>query len=174
MKEVIFIVGGARSGKSSYGQKIAEGFSRNVTFFATAVAFDFEMKERIALHKASRPAHWKTIEEPKELTEALLRESQSGEIFLVDCLGLLINNFLLDQLSEKTILTKIEEFAEAVKKIPQTIVAVSNEVGEGLVPADALSRKFRDLVGILNQKMAACADKVISMHCGIPLVIKGG
>ena len=171
MKEVIFIVGGVRSGKSAYAQKMAKNLSNKVTFFATAIAFDAEMKERIAAHKRKRPSGWKTVEEPKELAKALLGEAETGEVFLIDCLGLFVNNLLLDGLSEKD---NAEEFIEAVKKVPQTVIVVSNEVGQGIVPADALSRRFRDQLGVLNQKMAVCADKVIFMRCGIPQFIKGG
>lgn len=174
MGKFIFILGGARSGKSSYAVELAKKFKGKVTFIATALALDKEMKERIKLHKLSRPRSWDVIEEGRKVSEVLTSSKLKGDgkVVLIDCLGLLISNFLTDSLSDKEIEREINKLLEIITGSDFTIILVSNEVGGGIVPANALARRFRDLAGASNQMAAKKADEVIFMQAGIPIKIK--
>jgi adenosylcobinamide kinase / adenosylcobinamide-phosphate guanylyltransferase len=172
MKKVVLVLGGVRSGKSNYAVEYAKKFKK-VVFIATAIAFDKEMKERIANHKLSRPEHWGLIEESKNISKVLPQLKDKYEIALIDCLGLWISNLLTDDLSDKDIQDRIDNFVKAIKKSDINVVLVSNEVGCGIVPDNLLSRRFRDLIGFANQMLAKNADEVIVMHAGIELKIKG-
>jgi len=173
MRKFIFVIGGARSGKSSYAQKLAKGFKKPVAFIATAQAKDKEMKERIRKHKSERPQIWKTIEEAKDIGPVLQKISKTCKIALVDCLGLLVSNLMVDGLTDKEIEKQIKGLISILAKLDITVILVSNEVGGGVVPDNTLARRFRDLVGFANQRLAAKADEVILMQSGIPLKIKG-
>lgn len=182
MKKFIFILGGARSGKSSYAVELAKKLKGKVTFVATALAFDREMKERIKLHKLSRPRNWNVVEEDRDVREVLAKLNHAPyercgvkgvkRIVLIDCLGLLISNLLAANLSDKEIEMEINELLEIITKSEFTTILVSNEVGGGIVPANVLARRFRDLVGIANQMAAGEADEVIFMHAGIAMKLK--
>lgn len=173
-KELVLILGGVRSGKSSFAQRLAKQSGGNVLFLATAQAGDAEMAERIARHKASRPASWRTIEEPLELASALDREAVSVSVVIVDCLTLWLNNLLgqEDGASEAHVLGQVGRLLEVYDRGAASYILVSGEVGLGLVPPYPLGRSFRDMLGRVNQKLARRADKVFLMVAGIPLDLK--
>lgn len=173
MGKMILVLGGARSGKSRYAATLAKNADKRTMFIATATAFDKEMKDRIRLHKISRPKSWGLIEEPVNLSAALGKLKPDYGVALIDCMGLWITNLLMAGIKDKAIEEKVAELADNVCKAKTgLVIIVSNEVGSGIVPGEALSRRFRDLVGLANQKLAEKADKVVLMHSGIPLVIK--
>ena len=173
MSKMTFILGGARSGKSRHAVAFAKKFNKKTVFIATATALDEEMKKRIRLHKISRPKDWHLIEEPVNLTGVLLGMKSTYGIALVDCVGLWISNLLMAGMKDGAIEKKIKELSASILKANvDLVIMVSNEVGEGIVPADSLSRRFRDLIGLANQIIAARADEVIMMRAGIPIKIK--
>ena len=172
MGKFIFIVGGARSGKSRYAQDLAKGISKKVAFIATCEPLDPEMKRRVALHKKSRPRYWKIIEEPKNVKSSLAKLKNKVDVVIIDCLGLLVSNFLSDNVKERTIEKEINAIANALSKSRLTSIVVSNEVGSGIVPDNPLARDFRDILGLTNQMMAKKADECITMQSGIPVKIK--
>lgn len=174
MGKFIFIVGGARSGKSQCARNLAKGMSKKVAFIATCIPEDEEMKKRIARHRKSRPHGWKTIEEPKKVKSVLAGLKNKFDVVIVDCLGLLISNFLSAGLKEDKIEKEIKLIANILLKAKFTSIVVSNETGSGVVPANPLARRFRDMLGLTNQVMAKAANEVISMQSGIPMKIKGG
>jgi adenosylcobinamide kinase/adenosylcobinamide-phosphate guanylyltransferase len=173
MSNFIFILGGARSGKSSYAIELAKGLRAKVAYIATCInSDDKEMKERIKLHKKARPRHWKVIEEGKDVSLVLNKLNQRYNVVIIDCLALLISNFLLGNLSDSEIFRKLKKLTLCITKSKILTIVVSNEVGSGIVPDNFLARRFRDLVGLANQMMAKEADQVIFMQSGIPLKIK--
>lgn len=177
MSKFTFIVGGVRSGKSSLAVDLASKSGKKVTFIATAIAFDDEMKERIKLHQSDRPSNWQVIEEPRLIANALLKssiDSQDDGLVLLDCLGVYITNLLMDDLSDQEIMDNIETTVNAISESTNEIIVVSNEVGHGIVPDNKLSRRFRDLIGFANQRLAAVADDFVFMQCGIPMKLKAG
>ena len=172
MKQFILILGGARSGKSSYAVQLAKKFGEPVAFIATAASLDREMKRRIKLHKASRPKKWKLVEEGKDVGLALTKLPGKYKVVLIDCLGLLISNLLITNLKDGQIEKKIKSLIDVILKANRVVILVSNEVGAGIVPENALARRFRDLLGLANQMIAKKADQVILMQAGIPMKIK--
>mgnify|MGYP001414967469 CR=1 FL=1 len=144
------VIGGARSGKSDYAQRQALAADLRVTYLATAQALDTEMATRIAHHRARRPARWRTVEEPLRLADALRREAADDACLLVDCLTLWLTNVLLAGRDEE-----IDKLLAVLPGLPGHILLVSNEVGWGIVPENALARRFRDEQGRLNQRIAA-------------------
>ena len=173
-KELVLIIGGARSGKSSFAQRLAKNVGGKVLFLATAQAGDDEMAERIARHKASRPATWRTVEEPLELASVLQREAASTDVVIIDCLTLWLNNLLLKErgASETEVLAQVDKLLDVYQKGNASYIVVSGEVGLGLVPPYPLGRTYRDILGWTNQKVASRADKVFLMVAGIPLELK--
>jgi len=178
--KLIFITGGARSGKSSFAEKIAAKTSKEVAYIATGQPLDDEMKIRIKKHKDRRPTNWKTYEEPIEVRELVSRLGLEKEVILIDCLTLLVSNLLLrkenkvgDPKWEEEILLEIKRLVENSYKVPAQVIIVSNEVGMGLVPDNPLGRVYRDILGRANSIIADKADEVFMMVSGIPLKIKG-
>jgi len=172
-REIILIIGGARSGKSRYAEQRALEMGDRPLYLATAEANDEEMARRIAQHQKRRGTQWRTIEEPLELAEALLAQRGKIDCALVDCLTLWISNLLIRH-DEKYASEKVEELIE---KLPQSdfhLVFVTNEVGWGIVPDNPLARKFRDLAGWTNQQMANAVNEVILMVAGMPMILKKG
>jgi adenosylcobinamide kinase/adenosylcobinamide-phosphate guanylyltransferase len=170
---VVLVLGGVRSGKSRYAQRLAERRDR-VTFIATAEhRDDEEMRLKIERHRAERPASWTTVEEPLDLAAAIQSAGSKGDAVLVDCLTLFAAN-LLETLGndEVKLRSLIDGLCEALQSAPCTVILVSNEVGSGVVPAYASGRRFRDLVGEINQRVAAIADTVLLMVAGLPLALK--
>jgi adenosylcobinamide kinase / adenosylcobinamide-phosphate guanylyltransferase len=173
-KRVILILGGVRSGKSRYAQRLAE-LSNRVTFVATAERRDDEeMRQKIERHRAERPVHWMTIEEPLNLALIVKSAGTESDVVLIDCLTLFASN-LLEAHGEDLALAQpqIDDLCAALQSTSCTVIMVSNEVGSGVVPAYALGRRFRDLVGEINQRVAVVADTVLLMVAGLPLALKG-
>ena len=167
----ILVLGGARSGKSSYAESLAQNCG-DVTYVATAVAVDEEIEKRIKKHKADRPKHWKTVEAPVHLANALAQENDEGQrCILIDCLTFWANNCLYD--SYDTWVREKKEFIKAVTQINSELIIVSNEVGMGITPMGSISRVFVDEIGWLHQELAQIVDTVTFVVAGIPLVIKG-
>jgi len=181
---ITLVLGGTRSGKSSFAEKMAGQLAENIGYIATGQALDAEMEERIALHKSNRPINWETYEEPLDVANILEKNKNRHKVFLLDCLTLLISNILLkDQnideinsqvlnVKEKVIVEKIKKIISITKKENLNLIIVSNEVGLGLVPSSSLSRGYRDIVGRANQLLATEADQVILVWAGIPLQLK--
>jgi adenosylcobinamide kinase/adenosylcobinamide-phosphate guanylyltransferase len=163
-----FLLGGARSGKSAYAEKLATALQAPWTYIATAQAFDDEMTERIALHRARRGEGWSTVEAPLELAQAL-RAVPDGRPVLVDCLTLWLSNLMLAEHDLDALSVELESVLSAPRG-PWFVV--SNEVGLGIVPDSALGRRFRDAQGRLNQRIAALADRVFFMVAGLPMQVK--
>lgn len=209
----IFITGGARSGKSSFAEKIAADIEKRgrktavkggeqeandriceqekivenhgqgdvrVTYVATCAPRDGEMMRRIEKHRRNRPQRWRTVEEECRVAEVVREEGMKSEVILLDCLTLLISNLLLGrdfagdkiESAEKSILSEIKKLAEVARDVPATVIAVSNEVGMGVVPDNEMGRAYRDILGRANQIMAAYADRVYLVVAGIPMEIK--
>jgi adenosylcobinamide kinase/adenosylcobinamide-phosphate guanylyltransferase len=177
--QITLILGGARSGKSSYALQLAKEFGGAVTFLATAQAFDNEMSLRIQKHKSERPAHWQTFEIPFGITSHI-KEIKS-EMIILDCITLLVSNlmmqFVKDDLVDETpfmqaVQQEIEGLLSAIRGSDQRWLIVSNEVGLGLVPPYQMGRVYRDGLGWANQRLAREAENVIFMVAGIPATIK--
>jgi adenosylcobinamide kinase/adenosylcobinamide-phosphate guanylyltransferase len=176
---ITLILGGARSGKSSYAQRMAEESKETVTFLATAQALDEEMSTRIQKHRAERPAGWDTLELPTQIASHIPRINTG--IVILDCITLLMSNLLMQFVQEDrvdeipymaAVQKEIEELISQVRNQHQHWIIVSNEVGLGLVPAYQMGRVYRDAIGWANQRLAREADKVIFMVAGIPTTIK--
>lgn len=170
---MVLVLGGVRSGKSCYAQRLAEQAS-HVTFVATAERRDDEeMQRKIERHRADRPEHWTTVEEPLALG-GVIRSSETADTILIDCLTLFGANLLeAYEGRDAELEAYLEDLYAALKATSCNVILVSNEVGSGVVPAYALGRRFRDLVGAINQRVAAIADTVLLMVAGLPLVLKG-
>lgn len=170
----LLVLGGARSGKSRHAQAIAEASGGDLVFIATAQAFDGEMTDRIARHRADRDARWRTLEAPLDLAEAIAAEDRPGATILVDCLTLWASNLLLaDADTDAAAQTLVATLARASARPSARIVLVSNEVGFGIVPDNALARRFRDVAGLLNQRVAAVVTEVDFVIAGLPQRLKG-
>lgn len=163
-----FLVGGARSGKSRHAEHLVRRHPAPWTYLATAEAYDDEMRERIALHRVQRGEGWQTIDAPFDLAGALDRVPE-GRPVLVDCLTLWLTNHML---AEHDLAAECAQLAQCLSRPRGPWFVVSNEVGQGIVPENALARRFRDDAGRLNQQIAAAADSVILMVAGLPLKVK--
>ena len=178
MPPLILILGGARSGKSDYAEKLAAEMGQRVLYIATAEAGDEEMARRIAAHRQSRPAHWLTLEAPQRVGATLSKTIEQPDILLLDCITLLVSNIILahEADSQDKIEMVVQQELEAIRQAHLTLnlplIVVSNEVGLGLVPPYPLGRTYRDILGRANQTLAAQADKVLFMVAGLPLTIK--
>ncbi|GAB6100480.1 bifunctional adenosylcobinamide kinase/adenosylcobinamide-phosphate guanylyltransferase [Halanaerocella petrolearia] len=185
MGKLILVLGGARSGKSSFAEEIVTDLGGlEVTYIATSQARDQEMEERIKQHQETRPQEWATIEENKEVSQ-VMQGIDTGSVVLLDCLTVLISNLLLQeeelatedydfngQAREEDILLEVDNIIGQVKERDLTLVIVSNEVGQGLVPPYKLGRVYRDIVGRANQLVADKADEVYVTYAGLPINIK--
>ncbi len=190
---LILILGGARSGKSTFADRLAASSSRPVAFIATATAGDDEMRERIARHRASRPHEWHTLEEPLELARAVRQASELADVLLLDCVTLWLGNVFLQEpgqhdkdgegedefntigrLFDERAMKEIETLLAVVKSLGpnKTLIIVTNEVGLGIVPANTLGRLYRDTLGYINQQLAQAADRVYLMMAGMAVDIK--
>jgi adenosylcobinamide kinase/adenosylcobinamide-phosphate guanylyltransferase len=160
-------LGGARSGKSRFAEELAERSGPLRTYIATAEAFDGEMQSRIDKHRARRGEGWQTIEAPLALSETLA--ACGSPVVLVDCLTLWISNLMF---RDRDVASEINLLCAALERASGHVILVSNEVGMGIVPENALSRGFRDMQGLANQKVAAVADAVYFVAAGLPLTLK--
>jgi adenosylcobinamide kinase/adenosylcobinamide-phosphate guanylyltransferase len=165
----VLVLGGARSGKSRYACGLAEASGRTPVFIATARAGDAEMAERIARHRAERAACWRVVEEPLALVETLATETGGDQIVLVDCVTFWLANLLF---VGADLASETERLAAAVEHLAGPIIFVANEVGFGIVPDNAMGRRFRDAQGWLNQRLAATCGHVVLVAAGLPLVLK--
>jgi adenosylcobinamide kinase/adenosylcobinamide-phosphate guanylyltransferase len=168
MRELI--LGGARSGKSALAVQLARLSGLAVTFVATATAGDAEMAERIARHRAARPPSWRVVEVPIALATALRAECAPDRIVVVDCLTLWLSNLML---AEAPLAPERAALLDALPALPGRVVLVANEVGLGIVPENALARRFRDEQGALNQAVASRCERVTLVAAGVALVLKG-
>ena len=182
MSKLIFIFGGARSGKSSYAQELAHETGRSVTFIATAQALDDEMSARIKKHQQERPANWGTREISLDISEHLRADPIQTDIVLLDCITLLLNNLFMpyvendivdEKRSMQAVQREVDDLLDCIREGKQDWIVISNEVGLGVVPAYQMGRAYRDILGWANQKLAKEADNVIFMIAGIPMVVKG-
>jgi adenosylcobinamide kinase/adenosylcobinamide-phosphate guanylyltransferase len=170
MAPIIFVLGGARSGKSRFAEERTRAFAAGENVYvATAECRDAEMESRIALHRARRGDDWRTIEAPHRLAETLSVESRGDRAILVDCLTLWLTNRLL---ADADLDAESDGLASALTQAGGPVVLVSNEVGLSIVPENALARRFRDEAGRLNQKIAAIADEAWFIAAGMPLRLK--
>src|SRR5262245_44019992 len=166
--KLTLVIGGARSGKSRYAETLIEGEPGPRIYLATAEARDDEMERRIAEHRASRGRSWHTIEAPHDLAAAIAALPRRSAV-LIDCLTLWLSNRLL---ADADIDREIVDLERALASHDGAVVAVSNDVGSGIVPDSQLGRRFRDLQGMLNQRIAAKASRVVLMVAGLPLAVK--
>ena len=167
----VLVVGGARSGKSSFANTLAE---RNFTlplYLATAEVTDDEMRSRIELHRKERGAQWRCVEEPLD-PAVILREPGECDGILLDCVTVWLGNVLHHEDAEGFSVRKTDLLA-SLSTCPKSVIIVSNEVGQGIVPSNAETREFRDLAGWLNQDLAKAADAVVLVSCGLPMILKG-
>ena len=169
MSQVTFILGGARSGKSTYAEKLIESTGLPKVYIATAQAFDVEMEKRISEHQARRTG-WQTIDAPLHLADAIYAQRRKGNAVLVDCLTLWLTNLLM---AEHDIATSFHVLLGVLRTADHPLVLVSNEVGLGIVPDNALARTFRDNTGRLHQMIAAEAANVHFIAAGLPIKLKG-
>jgi adenosylcobinamide kinase/adenosylcobinamide-phosphate guanylyltransferase len=182
MGKLTLILGGARSGKSTYAERLAAKNGGRVAYIATAQALDEEMSERIAIHRQKRPDSWLTYEIPSGVGQAITVNIPQAEVILLDCLTLLVANRLLeaapdvDQPDEAAATAQVEkeidDLIAAIQSSPAEWIVVSNEVGLGLVPPYPLGRIYRDLLGWANQHMARAAEKVVFMIAGMPMRVE--
>ena len=179
VNKLTLILGGARSGKSSHAQRLAEATGKSVTFLATGQALDEEMSKRIQKHRAERPTGWKTLEIPCDIA-AYVPQIKS-DVVILDCITLLLSNLLMqfvkDELVDEepfmlAVQKEIEDLIPAIHEQNRNWLIISNEVGLGLVPPYQMGRVYRDALGLANQRLAREADKVILMVAGIPMIIK--
>jgi adenosylcobinamide kinase/adenosylcobinamide-phosphate guanylyltransferase len=166
------VLGGARSGKSRYAVEQAAQSGHRVAFLATARALDGDMAARIARHQAERPARWTTLEEPWDLVASCRRAAPAHDVILVDCATVWVGNLMERGDDDAAVLAAADALARLQRERAVSLLVVSNEVGEGVHPSTALGRRFRDLLGSVNQRLAAAADRVTLMVAGLPVTVK--
>jgi adenosylcobinamide kinase/adenosylcobinamide-phosphate guanylyltransferase len=181
ISRLTFIIGGARSGKSAYAERLAGQKSQDVLYIATGQGLDEEMRARIAAHRAKRPAQWETLELPTGIGAYLLARPPHADLIIVDCLTLLVSNLALraapdpdhpdEPAATANVHAGVTELLQTIDAIPAEWLVVSNEVGQGLVPPYPIGRIFRDLLGWANQRVAEKADQVYWMVAGIPVPV---
>jgi len=173
--ELVLVLGGARSGKSTTAERLAKDGDR-VLFIATAEALDGGMRRRIAAHRRHRPEHWDTLEEPIHLSRAVRPLADRYDTFVLDCLTLWVSNLLLEDEevsdAESVILERVTELLDLIGATGGRWILVSNEVGQGIVPASPLGREYRDVLGHVNQLVASRADQAYLMVAGMALDLK--
>jgi adenosylcobinamide kinase / adenosylcobinamide-phosphate guanylyltransferase len=183
--QLILILGGGRSGKSTFAEQLAQRSGRSVAFIATATVSDDDMRLRIERHQAARPADWQTIEEPLDLASAIQQAASLADVLLLDCITLWVSNWLftqenIDDASSVTspyyegALAEIDKLLITFNALDtqKTLIVVTNEVGLGIVPSYTLGRVYRDVLGLVNQRLAAVADRVYLMVAGLGVDIK--
>jgi adenosylcobinamide kinase/adenosylcobinamide-phosphate guanylyltransferase len=170
--KLYFITGGARSGKSSFAEKLAENSAGKRAYIATAQALDPEMVERIERHRKRRGSVWDTFEEPLAVAELIAKLKGRYAVALLDCVTLWLSNVMARTDDDEAVLGRADGLAGALRDFNGTCIVVSNEVGLGIVPDNPIARRFRDLAGTVNQKLAQAADEAYLMTSGMPLKIK--
>lgn len=173
--KLILVTGGARSGKSRFAEQLALSAGQRVAYLATAQVLDEEMAERVAVHQARRGARWTTFEAP-QLSEAVLAAAaREHDVILLDCLTLYVTNLLLaagDAAEAAVLQQALERLVQGIEAVGRTVIVVTNEVGGGIVPENALARRFRDWAGWANQHLAMAADQVFLVVCGQAVDVK--
>lgn len=173
MGEIVFVLGGTRSGKSSFAQKLTQNENNKTAYIATCpLSDDIEMQERIDLHQKNRPSKWETFVETQNLTSLIEKIDKTFDTIIIDCLTLYVSNLLMQEETFECIENNAQNFLSALKKASFKTIIVSNEVGLGIVPESSLGRKFRDIAGKVNQITAEKADNVYFVISGIPTKIK--
>ncbi|MBN2853087.1 MAG: bifunctional adenosylcobinamide kinase/adenosylcobinamide-phosphate guanylyltransferase [Clostridia bacterium] len=185
MGKLIFVTGGARSGKSSFAEDTAKQNGEKVVYIATAIAFDEEMKQRIQLHRQQRPESWHTIETYQNIAEALRDYNEAFDCVLLDCVTIMVNNIMMDEITDWEQITeaegmKVEMIAkreitsliEYCKESDKTFIIVTNETGSGIVPYYPSSRLFRDVAGRVNQMLARASDEAYLLVSSLPVRLK--
>ena len=165
----VLVTGGARSGKSLYAEGLVNASQRERIYVATCTPFDDEMHQRIDRHRDQRGEGWRTIEEPRDLAGVIAAESTEGRAILIDCLTLWLSNLIFAEADPEA---ETARLAGALRAAPGPVVLVTNEVGSGIVPDNALARRFRDEQGRLNRRIAELADVAVLVAAGLPLVLK--
>ena len=169
----LLVLGGARSGKSSFALDLCNSMEGNRFFIATAQAFDDEMEDRIKRHRDDRGNEWQTIEEHLEISKRIIENDNMDSIILVDCLTLWLSNLYMKYESDNDMVyKKIDELVAGLSDIKGRVVLVSNEVGMGIVPENKLARLYRDAAGAMNRRIADKAEKVVITFSGLPMVLK--
>lgn len=169
LPRLTLILGGARSGKSRHAEALIEASGLSPYYIATAQALDGEMTARIAKHRERRGAHWQTLEEPLALSETLTQVNAEGRALMVDCLTLWLTNLMVHDLAVEA---EINRLLEALAELDGAIIFVSNEVGHGIMPTNKMARAFIDHAGLLHQRLAEKADRVLFMTAGLPQQLK--
>ena len=179
MAKIVLVTGGARSGKSTFAEKLAASLGSRVAYLATAEIWDREMAERVELHRERRPGEWTTFEAPRQAEMVIGAIDKQIEVLLFDCLTVYTSNCLLAQpeeavpsLRRESVLESLRQVIVAAEEFNGTVIFVTNEVGDGIVPENRLAREFRDLAGLVNQLVAAAAQEVYLVVCGLPVEIK--
>lgn len=186
MAKIVLITGGARSGKSTFAEKLAIQSNNKVLYVATAIPFDEEMKERVKKHRERRPSDWNTFEGYKDLKDIFINHDVDFDVVLLDCVTIMVTNLIFEKTGEDIeifneeqlneiegeILKEVADFIDAAEETTKTIILVTNEVGFGIVPEYKLARVFRDIAGRVNQYIANRAEEVFLVVCGIPLKVK--
>lgn len=185
MGKLIYVTGGARSGKSTFAEKKVNELSNEIIYVATAIAFDDEMKFRIDLHKKQRPSSWYTIEVYKNIIDRLKQYNKNYDGVLLDCITLMVNNIMMDELEdwdnikaedtvniEKRVIEEVNSIIEYTKMNDITFVIVTNEIGSGIVPIYSSTRLYRDIVGRANQLLAQAADEAYLLVSSLPISLK--
>lgn len=167
------ILGGVKSGKSYFAEQRVKAWEKThvggVVYIATAEPHDAEFAKRIAKHQAQRPDHWQTLEEPLQISEVIERLSGQGQCILLECLTLWMSNLLAE---EASLSTRVDQFCTTVENYQGELIIVSNETGLGMMPSNALARRFGDEIGVLHQRLAAMSDEVVMLVAGLPHFLK--
>lgn len=172
-EKITFVIGGCRSGKSSYALEQANCAEKEKKYYiATSVPSDSEMEKRVEKHQAERGDDWQTIEEPLKISKLIEQHSSSGTVILVDCLTLWASNLMFPSYDSDLVEYAIQDLENALEQTESRVFLVSNEVGMGIVPENSLARQFRDLAGLINQRIAKAADVVVMTVAGIDVQIK--
>jgi adenosylcobinamide kinase/adenosylcobinamide-phosphate guanylyltransferase len=169
LPRLTFVLGGARSGKSGYAESLVMKCDPPWVYVATAQAFDDEMSARIATHQKRRDERWRTVDAPLDLPAAIAGHGDEGRPVLIDCLTLWLSNVML---AGKDSSAELQRLVAALREVRGPVVIVSNEVGFGIVPDNALAREFRDAQGRVNMQIAAIADRAVLIAAGLPLILK--
>ncbi|SRR3989338_4165992 len=172
MNKIIFITGGARSGKSNFALKTAKAIGKIKGYIATAEALDDEMRDRIEIHRRLRGKGWHTFEESRNLLDLFESLQNKYDVLIIDCLTLWVSNLIEDGFTDKEILKIANKLSNKINRLNINIIIVTNELGMGIVPDNPLGRRFRDIAGKVNQIIAAISNKVYFMVSGIPIKIK--
>ena len=186
MGSIVLITGGARSGKSTYAEKLALATKGKVLYIATSIPFDDEMKDRVKKHKERRPTTWDTFEGYKDLKQVFNNPKIQFDTILLDCITIMVTNLMFDyagdnfdaltcddiDIMEKGILEEVSDFLDESQKSSKEIILVTNELGAGIVPENKMARVFRDIAGRVNQYIASRATQVNMVVCGIQINIK--